>query len=161
MCKKALFLFVLVFLFFLGVKLSSREYLITEAELQQLEMLYQGSLENRRKAESELKELRPLLGKQQKIIQTLQTESIQLSKDLQAERQTISDLTNSVSALETDITTERDKAAKIQQKLNDEKLTHQKTKNQRNVLFFALVSIALAAVGTVAVKVLIRVYKPF
>gem|GEM_PF-2467821 len=161
MCKKALFLFVLVFLFFLGVKLSSREYIITEAELQQLEMLYQSSLENRRKAESELKELRPLLGRQQKIIQTLQTESIQLSKNLQAERQTISDLTNSVSALETDIATERDKAAKIQQKLNDEKLTHQKTKNQRNILFFTLIFILLAACGTVAVKVLIRVYKPF
>lgn len=161
LCKKLLFLFVLVFLFLSAVKLSAQQYLVTETELQQLEMLYRSSQENRRKAESELKELQPLLNRQKKIIQTLQTESMQLSMDLKSERQTVSDLTNCVSTLETEITTERNKAAQTRQELNDEKLAHEKTKNQRNILFFTLAFIVLAAVATVIVKVLIRFYKPF
>ena len=126
---------------------AQTRYTITEAELTQLESISENWQRNKQSLQSQVRNLKTELNEARKLSESLNAQ-------LRTERETSNALRQSFDAYAKE-------AARIQQALEAEKLTHQKTKNQRNVLFFTLVFIVLAAVGTVAVKVLMRVYKPF
>ena len=144
MCKKVLLLFCALACLSAA---AQTQYTITEAELVQLESISENWERNKQSLQLQVRNLKTELSEAENLSKTL-------NEQLQAEQTTLNDLRQSFDAYEKE-------TAQIQANLEAEKLAHQKTKNQRNVLFFMLASIALAAVGTVAVKVLIRVYKPF
>ena len=146
MYKKLLLLFC-VFVCVSAALPAETQYTITEAELTQLENISENWDRNKQSLQSQVRNLKTELSEARML-------SENLNAQLRTERETSNALRQSFDAY-------AKKATQIQASLEAEKLTHQKTKNQRNILFFTLVFIVLAAVGTVAVKVLIRVYKPF
>jgi len=72
---------------------------------------------------------------------------------LNAQRETTKSLNSSVSKLETSLLTQEKQTAQIQQNYNDEKLSHQKTKNQRNILFCITLVLAAGIAGYIVLKV--------
>ena len=126
---------------------AQTRYTITEAELLQLESISENWELNKQSLQSQVRNLKTELNEARKL-------SENLNAQLRTERETSNTLRQSFDAYAKE-------AAQIQANLEAEKLAHAKTKNQRNILFFTLVFIVIATCGTVAVKVLIRVYKPF
>ena len=133
-------------LFFLSV-VQAQEHRITETELTQLESISENWERNKQSLQLQVRNLKTELSEARKL-------SENLNEQLRTERETSNALRQSFDAY-------ANEAARIRQALDAEKLAHAKTKNQRNGLFFVLVFIVLAIVGTFAVKLLIRVYKPF
>ncbi len=142
---KKLFLFLLV-LFFLSV-VQAQEYRITETELTQLESILTNWERNKQSLQSQVRNLKTELSEARML-------SENLNAQLRTERETSNALRQSFDAY-------AKKATQIQASLEAEKLTHQKTKNQRNTLLIILIGEAVLFVAFVVLKIVIKVYKPF
>jgi hypothetical protein len=126
---------------------------VTELQLQQLETLYQKSRDSRQTSLQQLNVLQTKAQTLQSKAEQLQQESVKLQERLQMERTTTQLLSNSVSKLEGNLQTQQEQAAVMQQKYNDEKLACQKTKNQRNILFFVALGLVVVIGGYVFLKI--------
>ena len=144
LCKKLLLLLCVL----ICVSAAAQtQYVITEAELTELESISENWERNKQSLQLQVRNLKTELSEARKL-------SENLNAQLRTERETSNALRQSFDAYAKE-------AAQIQANLEAEKLAHQKTKNQRNALIFILVFIALAAAAFIAVKILIKVYKPF
>jgi hypothetical protein len=128
-------------------------YRIQESQLQKLETLYRQSQDSRQTALLQLKALQTKALTLQNRAEILQQESVRLQGLLQTERTTTQSLAGSVSKLEDSQRTETKQAAKILQNYNDEKLAHQKTKNQRNILLCSTLVLAAGIAGYIVLKI--------
>jgi hypothetical protein len=128
-------------------------YRIRESQLQKLVTLYQQSQGSRQTALLQLKVLQTKALTLQNRAETLQQESVRLQGLLQTERTTTQSLAGSVSKLETSLQTQEKQAAQIQQNYNNEKLSHQKTKNQRNILLCITLVLTAGIAGYIVLKI--------